>query len=202
MKLFSYIFLFALLVAQPMQAADTNTNSAENRFLIVAEKSNQLRGSAKAIERKIQDLVETGMNGRLKKGDTLGLWIFNETLNTDFPMQEWMESNQKELATKVEKFYREKSPKKSKTPENVLSSILSVVRSSKSITVVTISSSSSGFQGTPFDDEINRIRNYYRRDLGAEYPLMTVLVGQNGKLVTFSVNALDSPAFFPQHPAH
>src|SRR5262245_14270110 len=87
----------ALLIAATLlsgvvaRAQNAQGKPMENRFLFVVDTSSAMERSAPAAQRAILDLLQSGIQNQLRPGDTLGVWTYNEKLNTGFPMQRWSE---------------------------------------------------------------------------------------------------------------
>ncbi|MEP6663498.1 MAG: hypothetical protein ABJC04_07515, partial [Verrucomicrobiota bacterium] len=124
----------------------------------------------------------------------------DDTLNTDFSMQEWNPAASNQLAETTLEFLRKRTFKKPGRLDLALPPVYSVIQSSKAITVIFVSSADGVFSGTTFDRELNEIRAFYSNDSQSHPPLITVLVGRKGRPVTYSVNALEGPIFFPNAP--
>ena len=93
---------FRLLVAllcvgtlSPLRlCAETNSAkasvSSSNRYLFIVDTSRAMKSRADGVVKTVQDLLTSGLGGQLRRGDSLGLWIFNDELYAGrFPLQEW-----------------------------------------------------------------------------------------------------------------
>lgn len=197
------LFLLLLLVssfATNVSSAELTAKPAaqENRFLFIVETSFAMNRSTKAVQETIRELVESGVLGQMKSGDTLGLWTFNEKLNAEFPMQHWSLEENKKIAQSVGDFLKRQRYEKKGQLRTVLPPLYSTIKSSKAITVVLISSGNEPIHGTPFDKEINAIYPSYVRELyDAKLAFVTILVGRNGRPVAHSVNSSLGPIQIP-----
>ena len=87
-----WLFLLILVgLAVPSFAAQNATNTAPegNRYLFIVDTSASMKRMESSVRATLHDLVFTGFDGRMQKGDTFGLWTFNEKTYAEFPMQEW-----------------------------------------------------------------------------------------------------------------
>ena len=201
MKKIFFPLLFAIYNALSLAADEPAIPSGENRFLFVVETSFSANRSAKAAKETVRELMESGVEGQIHSGDTLGLWTFNERLNTTFPMQRWSPAESKSLGESMANFLNKIRFEKKGQVKTILSSLFSVVQSSKAITVILISTGNEPIQGTPFDKEINEIYRSSAHELrDAKLPFVTVLVGRNGKLVAYAVNSSLRPIPIPNPP--
>src|SRR5436190_2758194 len=80
-------------------SAPAQTNSfviSSNRYLLVLEISRSMNSRADGTLRAIQQLLVSGMGGQMKTGDSLGIWTYNNELNTGhFPLQYWSPKTQR-----------------------------------------------------------------------------------------------------------
>src|SRR5689334_22547523 len=59
------------------------------RWLIVVDISRSMKDCAETVPQVAAVLVNSGMNGQMRRGDTLGIWTFNDDIYTGrFPLQE------------------------------------------------------------------------------------------------------------------
>lgn len=183
------------------RAEDLSARPVENRFLFVVENSASMNASAKATEKTLRELIESGVQGQMQPGDSFGLWTFNEQLDTSFELQQWIPSEGKKLAETATNFLKKRRYTKKTAMQSVLPPLFSVVKGSRAITVILISTGSQPISGTPFDTEINGIYSRYARELQkAKLPFVTVLLGRKGKLVTHAVNSALGPFQIPKRP--
>src|SRR5215510_9438485 len=84
--------LFAALLPREVQG-QTNLNRpniSSNRYLLVLETSRSMEKRSEANLKAVENLLASNMAGQLGRGDTLGVWTFNEELFTGrFPLQQW-----------------------------------------------------------------------------------------------------------------
>ena len=179
------------LVPKILAAEPTNNFAAQkNRFLFVVENSSTMKRSAKAAEETVRQLIESGMQGEMKTGDTYGIWTFDEQLNKTFPIQDWSAENSKALAGSAQDFLKKHLYKNPSQLKVVLPDVYSIIKASRFINVVLVTTGNEAIHGTPFDKEINAIYPQYSRDLReAKIPFVTILIGYHGRPVAYSVNS-------------
>ena len=205
-KLFALLLLVSGFASQSFSAetqSGTSTNIAreENRFLFVVETSLPMNRMSKAAVETVRELIGSGVQGQMQPGDSFGIWTFNEQLNTDFPMQQWTEGAGEKLAQSSADFLKKKRFEKKGFLLTALQSLVPVVKSSRAITVILVSTGTEPMRGTPFDQQINSTYPVYARELReAKLPFVTTLVGRNGRLVAYSVNSSLGPIKIPNPP--
>jgi hypothetical protein len=149
---------------------------------------------------EVQDLLASNMGGQLQRGDTLGLWTYNEKLLAGkFPLQTWSPQNQKEIAARVNDFLKKQSFEKQADFSKVMPVLQGVIKDSDAITVIVVSSAQDNIQGTPFDQAIN---DYYRLSWStqqdARMPVITVLQARQGRITDYTVGAAPGPIEIPK----
>jgi len=202
MKIF-FLLLSICSLAPKILSAELSATPAfpENRFLFIVETSLAMNRSSKAVQETIHELIGSGLQGQMHSGDTLGLWTFNDKLNAEFPMQRWSPEEKERIAQTVGVFLKKQRYEKKSELRTVLPPLYSVIRSSKAITIVLISTGNEPIQGTPFDKEINTIYPAYVRELqDAKLAFVTILVGRNGRPVDYTVNSSLGPIQIPHPP--
>src|SRR5947209_15354463 len=91
-----------LLSIIPPVFAQTNSVKASgpsNRYLMIVQTSRSMERRADETLKVVQDLLTSSMSAQLRRGDTFGLWTFNEALYAGrFPLQEWSPESQRAVA--------------------------------------------------------------------------------------------------------
>lgn len=177
------------------------TKPVENRFLFVIETSAAASRSSRSARDVVRSLIESGIQGQMRAGDTLGLWTFNDQLSTTYPMQQWSPSVSKEVGARTDEYLKKLRFEKKSQLNVMWPSLESVIQSSKAVTIILISDGHEPIQGTPFDQEINSVYSAYSRSLrDSKAQFVTVLVGRNGKIVTHTVNSAMDAIQIPSLP--
>src|SRR5690242_10626921 len=91
-------------------SAQTNTGRplSENRWLPVVDTSHAMQRRADGLRRVANALVLSGMNGQMRRGDTLGLWTYNEGLSAgQFRLQNWTPESREVIARRVVAFLKD-----------------------------------------------------------------------------------------------
>lgn len=201
------VFLLALSFAVPVRG-QTNTSTpakaqSGNRYLLIIDTSKAMGRRAENVRGAVQDLLASGMGGQLRKGDTIGLWTYNEDLYTGkFPLQQW--SPQKHQAVKeiVASFLEYQKYEKRPRFEKVLPTLQRVVAGSGCITVIWVSDGMQPVHGTPFDKSINDYFERWRsQQQETRMPFLTLLRGQRGVLTNYAMAASPWRLEFPPLPA-
>src|SRR5262245_45379560 len=77
----------SLLAQAP--AAQQTSQTPQNRWLLVVDTSRRMEARKDGIVKTVTGLIMSGMNGQMRRGDTLGIWTFNEKLYSGlFPLQD------------------------------------------------------------------------------------------------------------------
>src|SRR5690348_16222663 len=82
------LFVFPLLLRG--QTNSTAPAYPTNRFLIIVETSRAMQRRSQAMTRAVRDLLTSGLSGQARRGDSIGVWTFNEELYAGLlPVQQW-----------------------------------------------------------------------------------------------------------------
>ncbi len=192
------LFLLGLFAALRPCPAEDNA-PLENRFLFIIETSSNMSRSADAVQGAVASILGSEMQGQLRPGDTVGFWTYSDKLSTDFPMQIWSESQKKNLLDAVSAHLHAVRYAKKGHLDQVWPSVLSVMKVSRTLTIIFIFDGTEPIKGTRFDSEINDLHKEYQRELrSANLPFVTVLAARNGEVFDYSVNSPSSPIRIPQ----
>src|SRR5436190_13833171 len=99
-RVFSWLFMISCTLSAAAQT-DKSTGTPvypANRYLLVIETSQAMQKRADGLAQTIQDLLSSALASQARRGDTLGLWTFNEELFAgQFPLQHWSPEGQKAI---------------------------------------------------------------------------------------------------------
>ncbi len=179
------------LAAWPGRADEAPPKQArmENRFLFIIETTLSMRSRTNGVEEAMMALLNSGLHGELRKGDTLGLWSYGEQLRPDFPMQVWSEENKGAIAETVQRYLRHLRYERWGHLERVWPAVQRVLAKSERLTVIFIYDGEDTVRGTPFDKDINDLQKHYRREFRSGHlPFVTILAGHYGEFFDYTIN--------------
>jgi hypothetical protein len=178
-----------LFAAVPCRAQRGNMRQMENRFLFVIDTSSAMRSRTNGVEEAVAGLLNSDMRGEFRKGDTLGVWTYDEELHADFPMQVWSPENKDAIARDVLRYLRHERYEKRAHLDKVLGSIAHVMEQSDRLTVIFIYDGSGLIRGTQFDTDINDLQKKYSRQFRtAHMPMVTILATRHGQAFDYTIN--------------
>ncbi len=185
--------------------AQTNKPKApppSNRWLFIVETSRSMHRRKDATLETVQALLKSGCNGQLREGDTLGFWTFNQNLyGGRFPLQTWSLQGQQVIASRALAFLKEQKYEKKASFDKLLPALDRVVKDSRRLTVILISSGDEKMRGTPFDARINEFyQKWDDQQQKAKMPFVTVLRDRNGEFADYTVSTPPWPVQIPQLP--
>ena len=184
-----------------------------NRYLLAVETSLSMQRRADALAHAVQDLLGSAMPIQARRGDTLGVWTFNEEVYTGLlPLQRFSPETQKIVTDRVVGFLRSQKFDRRARFDKLLPVLNRIVTNSAFITVVLVCMGEDEIHGTPFDQRINDFfRTWHQQQKDAAAPFVIALRAQQGKFVDCSMNpslwptelpALPKELFIPVPPAH
>jgi hypothetical protein len=185
------IIALVLLAAVLCRADDApqSPKRMENRFLFVIDTSSSMKSRTNGIEETVSGLLKTDMHGEFRKGDTLGVWTYDEKIHADFPMQVWSQDKKDAIAGDVMRYVRHQHYENRSHLDKVLTAIGKVLSQSDRLTVILIHDGSELIRGTEFDGDINDLQKKYSRQFrSAHQPMVTVLSARFGQVFDYSIN--------------
>ncbi len=210
MNMKRFLPLFAILLellaktlsAQSPPSPPPVLGNVDNRFLFIVDTSAAMSRHSEAIRQVVYDLVATGMNGQMRKGDSFAVWTYNEqNFPGVFPLQNWNPYERTMMGGRLAYFFKKHRYEKKAHPEVVIPDLAAVIESARDLTIYWISDGYTELKGTPFDDLINAACFYKLRSAKRDQqPLVTTLFAQDGKLVSWAVTLAGEPTAIPHNP--
>jgi len=181
--------LLALLSLPTFAQDATNTPDPPGRFLLLVETSSSMRRRADGVMQTVAALLTSDLGGRLRTGDTIGLWTFNADVYAGrLPLQQWSPATREAVASNVLGFLKLQRYEKKANLDKALAQADSLVGASSAITLLLITDGNQTVRGTPFDAAINAIFQANRREQArARVPFVVVLRAEQGRFVNGSV---------------
>jgi hypothetical protein len=202
-------FVFALLAGMvliPTIHAQPAVMGVDNRFLLIFDTSADMKKRVPAVQKTLNTLLATSLNGQLHSGDSLGVWTFGQELRTgEFPLQHWESADAVMIASNINKFASRQHYAKT-TSFNALQPLLNeLVQGSERLTIIIFCDGEAPISGTVFDTGINQIFQQRQREFKkARQPVVIVLRSQlgaySGCTVSFPPAAVNLPQFPPWPP--
>jgi hypothetical protein len=199
----AWICVIALLATSTFGQTPISQTNSPHRYLLIVDTSLSMRSRSDTTRAIVENLLLSGMNGEVQRGDSLGVWTFNERLYTgQLPLQRWMPGANAMIAGNTLEFLKKQRYEKSTDLSQVLPPMFDVVTNSARLTIILISDGDEKMRGTPFDAQINSIYGLSRKPLRkARIPFTTVLRADRGNIVGYTVNTGVPPINFPPLPA-
>ena len=190
------------LAAVPELRAQPAARKVESRFLLVFDTSAEMKHRVTAVQNAISNVLATGANGQLHSDDSIGVWTFDQQLQTgQFPLQRWKPDQAGQIAAAINTFVGSQRYAKKTGFDMVLPMVNKVVQSSERLTVVIFCDGYGEFYGTPYDQGINQVfqeRQAERQK--SRRPIVVVLRSQLGQYVDCMVSFPPQPVSFPEFP--
>lgn len=179
-----------LVTAMGAPAKAPKPQPGGNRFLFILETSAAMSRLEHGGRQAIFDLIYSGFDGRMRKGDTYGVWTFNEQVYAGvYPMQVWDGQLHLEHAGAAGRFLRTQKYEKDGNAANLIKQLEAVLRVAKDLNVFIVTDEKTVVSGTPFDAEINALyRTNGAHARRTSRPLITTLTARNGQFTAAAVN--------------
>ena len=185
-------------------AAPTNAPRAlsSNRYLLIVETSRAMQKRSEGALKAVKDLFASNMDGQLRRGDTIGIWTYNDDLHAgQFPLQQWTPETHRAVANRALTYLSEQPFEKSANLDKAVAALDRVVKNSGLITIILISDGEQKVKGTPFDEKINKVYKLWEQEQQkARMPFVTVLRASKGTFTEHSVISAPWPVELPALP--
>lgn len=198
--------LLALLLggihAIPALPAQPAVRNVDSRFLLVFDTSAEMKRRLPAVQKALDAMLATSMNGQLHSNDTIGVWTFDQELRSgQFPLQRWKPDNAVMVASTINAFVGGQRYAKKTRFEALVPLLSQVVNSSERLTVVIFCDGNGEIHGTPYDTGINQIFQQRREERQkAKLPIAIVLRSQLGEFVDCMASFPPQPVSLPEFP--
>ena len=170
------------------------------RYLFLIDTSAAMSRQKEKASDTIHRLILSGIDGRIRTGDTLGIWTVREEIYTNaFPARMWVPAEKQELATRAYRFLRDQKFTKKARLDGLWTAIEDAARASGALTVFLLSDGTSQLTGTPFDAPVNEIFKKHAAGMRkAKKPFVIVFVAQEGRVVAHAVSPGGGPIHIPR----
>ena len=171
-------------------AAESAPAGEGHRYLFLIDTATGMGRFKAAIEKTVQDLVSTGMNGEMQMGDAFAIWPYRDKVVSDaFAPETWVPPLKDQLTKGASDFVRQLKYEGTSLFYVALVESFRVVKASKSATILLISDGTEMLQGTPFDLYANKIYGDHAMQMRKEKkPFVTVLLAVDGKIIGCTVS--------------
>jgi hypothetical protein len=180
------------------------TNSAPprvsaQRFLFVVDTSGSTKKIDAGIRQALFDLIYFGIDGQMKKGDTFGIWTYNDQVTTGkFPMMTWDPEQVLPLASAAGKFLEAQKLSGDSDPMTALGRAASVVRNVKDLNIFLITDGRTPLARTAYDHQVNPVYAQRKREVEKnKKPFITTFVARGGQVTNASVTLAGEPILLP-----
>jgi hypothetical protein len=190
------------LVAWPLGAQTNPQPPVSDRYLLIVDTSAAMRRRASGVQNAVESLLHSTMAAQLQRGDTVGVWTYNEKLQAGhLPLQFWTPENSDLVASNIVRFIKAQTYEGESRFETVVQPLSRLIQESRRLTVMLISDGDERFLGTSFHDGIARAyASKFAEQQKARMPFVTVLRAARGRITSATVNLAPWPADFPTFP--
>jgi hypothetical protein len=194
--------LLAGIFLAPAVRAQPAAQRVDNRFLLIFDTSSDMRARLPAVQKALEALLATSVNGQLHLGDSVGVRTFDQDLHAgQFPLQYWKPEDAPMIASNIVKFVK-KQHYLNKTGFDALQPLLHhVVQRSERLTVLIFCDGKGEIHGTPYDAGINQLFQQRQKERQkGELPIIIGLRSQRGQYVGCMLSFPPQPVSLPEFP--
>jgi hypothetical protein len=194
--------LLAAIMLSPASRAQPTEQTVQSRFLFIFDTSSDMKNCVDGVQRALNTMLATSMNGQLHAGESMGVWTFSQDLRPgDFPLQSWYPGDAVQIASKITSFIGGQHYTKSARFAALQPLLNRVVQGSERLTVVIFCSGAAQVSGTPFDAGINQIfQEKLEKQKSAHQPFVIVLRAQLGQYISCNMGLPPQPVIFSGFP--
>ena len=173
----------------------------ERRWLFVFGTSSAMKKRLPAVEAEIKTLLLASTNALLAKGDSLGIWTFDDKLHLgEFPLTLWTPERSPLLVSNLTTFLRKQRFAGSDKLDALQPTLNRIIEDSERLTVVIFCDGSEEVRWTPYDQGINEaMKRAVAGQKKSLQPVVLLLRTQTGKYVGATLNvppvAVNAPPF-------
>mgnify|MGYP001340846307 CR=1 FL=1 len=161
----------------------------EGRWLLAIETSADMAPRREGLLATLEQLFRSGLDQRLRPGDTIGVWTFHHSVITgQFPLQTWQPESGPDMLRLLRAFLESRSWEHHGEPGVVFPLAETVSANSARFNLIILCSGERDLVGTPFDAAVNealrRIRREQRRN---RQPVVLVFRAEQGRWIAHVV---------------
>jgi hypothetical protein len=171
----------------------------EGRYLFLIETSQAMEGDKTALRKSMRSIIESGLDGQMKYGDTVGVWTYNDKLNTDFPMILWRNEHVKDVENAVDYWMSKQKFGHRSDISKAMPLLQNIIKASQKLTIIWMTTGNDKMAGMPFATEIDELQKEFRDDFRKQHiPFVTLLAVRKGVIADFTVNPGDAKLRLPE----
>jgi hypothetical protein len=199
--------VLSLLLVGPVWAAEElalvpDTVASGNRYLVLVETSMDMKRQQLVARETVWRLLLNGFNGRIRANDTVALWTFSNTVETNrIPARPWVPAQRMDVANQAFRILQDVKLAKSPNMVEAVEAMKDEVVKPGILTVILVSSGAAPLEGTPMDRLVSDItgRNHEAMQEAGK-PFVIALVTKDGKFLDYAVTPGGRPVFIPPLP--
>jgi hypothetical protein len=172
------------LLAGPVVVSHLRAQSSqprvENRLLLIFDTSSAMKKRLPNEEKGINELFELTLNGKLRRGDSVGVWTFGHDLHLGvFPQLDWSDDKLSSLPIEIGAFLKKQRYAKDTRFDVLMPTLNEVVRTSPRLTTIIFCDGDGQVSDIPGTEGINASFKQHQRIMEkARMPFVIVLRSQ------------------------
>jgi hypothetical protein len=196
------VALCAGLFLIPAGRAQTAPPAGGTRFLFIFNTSADMKKRLPAVQSEVNQLLSTSLGGRLQRGDSVGVWTFDQDLHTgQFPLQSWNPEDAVTIASGINKFVGKQHYANRTRFDALQPQLNEVIQNSAQLTVLIFCDGGDAIQWTPYAADLNRVfQQRVAEQKKAAQPFVLVLRTQLGQYTGCSLNFPPGMVNVPDFP--
>lgn len=191
----------AITVAQAASPSDPPS------YYLLIDLSPRMAARQTATRRAVEDLVRTGIHGRMEDGEKLRIAFFDQSIHPTQATLEWDSRRASLLAASALEMFQGRQHTRTGSVERVVAGLRTLFPHTEKFTALILTDGFSAMAGTPFDREINQQMAENRsRFARANRPFLITLLARKGRWEAFGIHTdlegkVELPAMPPESDA-
>lgn len=171
----------------------------ERRWLLAIETSRSMAARKAGLYEALRQLFQSGFDGRLRPGDSIGVWTFDREVYTgQFPLQTWAPERGEAIVRQLHTFLDARTFQNVGQVATLLSMAEQIANRSASFTLILFCTGGESIAGTPFDRPIyEAVRDMRSAQRRIRQPVIIVLRAEQGRWVDYAVGQPPWPVRIP-----
>jgi hypothetical protein len=196
MKRHLVIWLFCTLLGW-FSAASLHAQNQRDpaKYLFLVEASSATAPRAELVALAVADLIERGLGGRMQDGDMFNVLPFNEQVNAGLLRQVWHREKGRPISNQAFRFLQKYRFEKKTRLDHALALAQLAMHNEGNLSVYLVVSGEDPIVGTPFDTELNDLRQKNLPQWRLTKGLCVIaLVSERGKVRDWAIGVSEPPS--------
>lgn len=182
--------LFLLLNRNFINYSYGQTQGGDNfTYLFVIDISNTMNAKSRAMSLGIADMIEKGVGGKMKDGDTIMIWTYGDKVNTaEFKSVLWDYKQARDISNQIFVYLKNLKYSRSAVKNILYEKIIQLIPNKDNLIIYFVSDGTKPIIGVPFENDLQTVfRENYARWKAEKIPCITAIFIDKGKIINWAI---------------